>query len=352
MPRYIAFPDPPNPVRAAIVLVNLGTPAAPTTSAVRRYLAEFLGDPRIVETPRWLWWLILNGVILRIRPRRSARLYRKVWTEQGSPLQAGTRALAERLHARLKQEFGGRVVVRHAMRYGEPSVAATMRELATMGMRRLLVIPLFPQFSATTTASVLDAVGAELRTWRYPPELRFVNDYYAEPTHIEALARSVEAHWQNNGRGQRLMLSFHGIPERYVRNGDPYRGQCESTARLLRERLDLTGDELMLCFQSRVGREPWLQPYTDKTLEALPGQGVLRIDAMCPGFSIDCLETLEEIAMEGRETFLEAGGERFDYIPSLNDGDDQINALAALARRHVQGWPEFESAHAQPVRPT
>ena len=194
MPRFRSFRDPPHPVRSAVLLVNLGTPDAPTTSAVRRYLAEFLADPRIVETPRWLWWLILNGIILRLRPRRSAHAYRKVWTEQGSPLQVGTRALAERLHAALDADAGGQVVVRHAMRYGSPSVAAQLRELGALGVRHLLVVPLFPQFSATTSASVLDAVGVELRTWRWPPELRFVNDYHAEALHIEALARSVEAH--------------------------------------------------------------------------------------------------------------------------------------------------------------
>jgi ferrochelatase len=341
MPRYIAFTDPPNPKRLAVVLVNLGTPEAPTASAVRRYLAEFLGDPRIVEQPRWLWWLILNGVILRIRPQRSARAYRKIWTPAGSPLQTGTRALAGRLQDALDQDMPGTIVVRHAMRYGKPSIASTLRELAAGGMRRLLVLPLFPQFSATTSASVLDALGAELRVWRRPPELRFVSDYHAESAHIEALARSVEKHWQVNGRGERLLLSFHGIPERYVRSGDPYREQCEATTARLRERLGMAPESLLLCFQSRVGREPWLHPYTDQTLKALPGQGVRRIDVMCPGFAIDCLETLEEIVMMGRDNFLAAGGERLDYIPSLNDGDDQIAALRALVLRHCQGWPEL-----------
>ncbi len=346
MPRYRAFREPPDPIRNAVLLVNLGTPEAPTTSAVRRYLAEFLADPRIVEMPRWLWWLILNGIILRLRPRRSAHAYRKVWSEAGSPLQAGTRAVAGRLHGALEGPSGGQVVVRHAMRYGQPSVPARLRELGALGVRRLLVIPLFPQFSATTSASVFDAVTAELRTWRWPPELRFVNDYHAEALHIEALARSVEAHWQANGRGERLLLSMHGIPQRYVDNGDPYRSHCEATAERLRTRLGLVGNELMLCFQSRVGREPWLQPYTDRTLEALPAEGVRRIDVMCPGFAIDCLETLEEIAIAGRESFLAAGGERFEYIPALNDGDDQVAALAALVHRHVGGWPGFPGSSA------
>lgn len=339
MSRYIAFPDPPEPVRAAVLLVNLGTPDAPTASAVRRYLGQFLADPRIVELPRWLWRIILHGVILRIRPRRSAHAYRKVWSERGSPLQFGTEALAARLDAQLAAT--GPLVVRHAMRYGGPSIATRLRELGELGVRRLLVVPLFPQYSATTTASVFDALSAELCTWRRIPELRFVGDYHAEPLHIEALARSVEAHWQAQGRGQRLLLSLHGIPERYVRNGDPYRAQCEATADALRARLGLAADELMLTFQSRVGREPWLQPYTDQVLAALPGQGVRRLDVMCPGFAIDCLETLEEIAMAGRDTFLEAGGEAFHYIPCLNDGTDQVAAMAALVRRHGQGWDEF-----------
>lgn len=339
MSRYIAFPDPTEPVRAAVLLVNLGTPTAPTPSAVRRYLGQFLADPRIVELPKWLWRLVLHGVILRIRPRRSAHAYRKVWSERGSPLQFGTLDLAERLGAALANI--GPVVVRHAMRYGEPSVPARLREFGALGVRRLLVVPLFPQYSATTTASVFDALVAELATWRRVPELRFVGDYHVDPLHIDALARSVEAHWQAHGRGQRLLLSLHGIPERYVRNGDPYRTQCEATADALRARLMLGKDELVLTFQSRVGREPWLQPYTDQVLAALPGQGVRRLDVMCPGFAVDCLETLEEIAMAGRDTFLAAGGEAFHYIPCLNDGVDQVAAMAALVRRHGQGWEEF-----------
>lgn len=339
MSRYIAFPDPPKPVRAAVLLVNLGTPEAPTPSAVRRYLGQFLADPRIIELPRWLWRIILHGVILRIRPRRSAHAYRKVWSERGSPLQFGTEDLATRLDTQLATSAA--LVVRHAMRYGGPSIETRLRELGALGVRRLLVLPLFPQYSATTTASVFDALSAELRRWRRIPELRFVSDYHAEPLHIEALARSVEAHWQAHGRGQRLLLSLHGIPERYVRNGDPYRAHCEATAEALRHRLGLGADELVLTFQSRVGREPWLQPYTDHVLAALPGQGVTRIDVMCPGFAIDCLETLEEIAMAGRDTFLEAGGKAFHYIPCLNDGADQVGAMAALVRRHGLGWDEF-----------
>ncbi|SFN02199.1 ferrochelatase [Dokdonella immobilis] len=337
MSRFIAFPESPDPRRLAVLLVNLGTPDAPDTRSVRRYLAEFLWDPRIVEQPRWLWWLVLNGIILRIRPGRSARAYAKVWTAEGSPLEVETRSLAGRLQA----AFGERVTIRHAMRYGSPSIAQTLEEMARAGMQRLLVVPVFPQYSATTTASVLDAVGAVFRRWRRPPELRFVSDYHGESAHIEALARSVERHWHEHGRGDRLLLSFHGIPERYIRNGDPYREQCEATTAHLRRRLGMAEDELLLSYQSRLGREPWLQPYTDMTLAGLPALGVRTLDVMCPGFAVDCLETLEEIAMEGRETFLEAGGEAFRYIPCLNDNDDQVAAIRALIQRQCQGWPEF-----------
>jgi protoporphyrin/coproporphyrin ferrochelatase len=343
MSRFLAFPDPSQPRRLAVLLVNLGTPDAPDTASVRRYLAEFLADPRIVEQPRWLWWLILNGIILRFRPARSARAYAKVWTEAGSPLQVETAALAKQLQSTLETSLGDSVMVRHAMRYGSPSIAETLADLARSGMQRLLVVPLFPQFSATTTASVLDEIGSTFRRWRRPPELRFVSDYFREPTHIDALARSVERHWQEHGRGERLLLSFHGIPQRYVRNGDPYRDQCEATAALLRQRLGMSDTELLLSYQSRLGREPWLQPYTDKTLEALPSQGVHSIDMMCPGFAVDCLETLEEIAMEGRETFLEAGGTGFRYIPCLNSAEDQVASMQELVLRHCKGWPELEA---------
>lgn len=343
MSRFIAFAEPSQPRPLAILLVNLGTPDAPDTASVRRYLAEFLADPRIVEQPRWLWWLVLNGIILRTRPARSARAYAKVWTPSGSPLQVETTALAGRLQTALASSLGADVMVRHAMRYGSPSVAETLADLARSGMQRLLVLPLFPQFSATTTASVLDAVSAEFARWRRPPELRFVMDYYREPTHIEALARTVERHWQMHGRADRLLLSFHGIPQRYVRNGDPYRDQCEQTTALLRARLGMSENELLLSYQSRLGREPWLQPYTDKTLAALPAQGVHSVDAMCPGFAVDCLETLEEIAMEGRDTFLEAGGRELNYIGCLNAGEDQVESMQALILRQCRGWPELDS---------
>lgn len=344
MSRFLAFPEPSKPRKLAILLVNLGTPDAPDKASVRRYLAEFLADPRIVEQPRWLWWLVLNGIILRTRPARSARAYAKVWTAEGSPLQVETTALAARLQSSIACEFGDAIVVRHAMRYGSPSIAETLVELARAGMQRLLVVPLFPQYSATTTASVFDAISKALQRWRRVPELRFVNDYCRESAHIEALGRSVERHWQAHGRSERLLLSFHGIPERYVRNGDPYRGQCEMTTKLLRQRLGMSDAGLLLSYQSRLGREPWLQPYTDGILASLPEQGVRSVDVLCPGFAVDCLETLEEIGMEGRETFIQAGGKTFNYIACLNDSEDQLEAMLALVKRHGAGWPELEGA--------
>ena len=326
----------------AVLLVNLGTPDTPDVRGVRRYLAQFLADPRIVETPRWLWRLILHGVILRVRPARSAALYARIWTAQGSPLATGTAALAERLQAALDAQRDGPILVRHAMRYGNPGIGKVMRELADAGARRVLVLPLFPQYSGTTSASVLDAVGAELRTWRWLPELRFVADYHAEARYIEALARSVEAHWRQHGRAQRLLLSWHGIPEKYFRAGDPYFCQCQETARRLRERLGLGEEEMLVTFQSRVGRARWLQPYTEATLAALPAEGIRHVQVLCPGFAVDCLETLEEIAISNHARFLHAGGERFEYIPALNAGEDHVGALADLVLRQTRGWPEFE----------
>ncbi len=327
---------------AGVLLLNLGTPAAPTPGALRRFLGQFLGDPRVIEMPRWLWRTILHGYILRTRPRYSAALYARIWTERGSPLALGTEALSTRLGEALRERRPGPILVRHAMRYGEPEIGKVMRELAAAGARRLLVLPLFPQYSATTTASAFDAVARELARWRRLPELRLVTDYHAAPRYIEALARSIEAHWQRHGRAERLLLAFHGIPQRYARAGDPYFEQCLETGRCLRERLGLPEAELTVCFQSRFGRGAWLKPYADAILESLPGEGVRRVQVLCPGFAVDCLETLEEIALRNHARFLHAGGEWLQYIPALNAGDDQVAALAELILRHGQGWPEFD----------
>lgn len=318
----------------AVLLVNLGTPDAPTAAAVRRYLAEFLSDPRVVEQPRWLWLPILHGVILRIRPARSAALYRTIWTPQGSPLQTGMAALA----AAVQAQWPG-LIVRHAMRYREPSLAAQLDALQAAGVRRLLVLPLFPQYSATTTASVLDELGRQLARRRRVPELHFVDGYATETAYVEALAASIEAHWRTRPPAERLLLSFHGIPERYVRAGDPYAEQCLATAEALRRRLGPSAPPILTCFQSRVGREPWLQPYTDVVLDRLPSEGVRSVQILAPGFSIDCLETLEELAITNRERFIAAGGERYEYIPALNAGAGQVALVGELIGRHLGGTP-------------
>jgi ferrochelatase len=322
----------------AVVLVNLGTPEAPTTSAVRRYLGQFLSDPRVVEQPRWLWWLILHGVILRLRPARSARAYASIWSDAGSPLLVLSKALAEALHRRMESESAGQVRVCLAMTYGEPALPRVVRKLVDEGIRRVLVLPLYPQYSATSTGAVFDALADTIKSLRWPPELRTIGDYHDQSAHIEALARSVERHWASHGRAERLLLSFHGIPQRCVDAGDPYSAQCRATAAGLAARLGIEDASLIVSFQSRVGREEWLKPYTDATLEDLGRSGVRSVQVLCPGFAVDCLETLEEIAVENRERFLHSGGERYEYISALNDGDDQVDALAALIRQHLQGW--------------
>ena len=322
------------PPRTALLLVNLGTPDAPTASAVRRYLAEFLHDYRVVDLNRWLWCPILHGVILPLRSPKVAKKYAGIWTSKGSPLLSLSRELAEALQAQLP-EFE----VRLAMRYGNPAVAEVLRELHDKGMQRLLVLPLYPQYSASTVASVHDAVMAELATWRRMPELRLINDYHLDEAWLDALASSVENSWDLHGRGEKLLISFHGIPQRFVRAGDPYARQCEAGARALAQRLDLSEGQWLMTFQSRFGREPWLQPYTDKTLEALAREGVKSVDMICPGFAVDCLETLEENAVENAALFQQAGGAELRYIPALNATPGHVAALATLARRHAQGWP-------------
>lgn len=326
--------------RCAVLLVNLGTPSAPNTSATRRYLAEFLRDPRVIELPRAIWLPILYGAILPFRSARSAAAYRSIWMPEGSPLRVHSERLAAGLDRALA-EAGLAVPVRLAMRYGEPSVASVLRQLRGEGLRRLIVLPLYPQYSATTTASVFDAVADELREWRWMPELRTIADYCAEPAWLDAIADSIRRHWQTGPRGERLLFSFHGLPQRYVDAGDPYFSQCQFSAREIAARLGLSETDWQLCFQSRVGREKWLQPYTDETFKALGSNGVKALDVVSPGFAVDCLETLEEIAIRGAEEFIEAGGERLSYVPALNADAAHIAALAALVRRHGSGWPEF-----------
>jgi ferrochelatase len=323
--------------KTAVLYCNLGTPDAPTAPAVRRYLAEFLSDPRVVEIPKAIWWPILNGIILRVRPAKSAAKYASVWTEQGSPLKAWTEKQALLLRGWLG-ERGHRLQVRHAMRYGNPSIDSQLDELTASGATRILVLQAYPQYSGTTTASVLDAIGNWSGRQRFVPEFRFVGDYHDDAGYIAALAHSVQHHWAQNGRGELLLMSFHGIPARNIALGDPYQTQCLATARLLAQQLGLSETQYRVTFQSRFGRAKWLEPYTEPTLRALAQGGLKRVDVMCPGFPVDCLETLEEISMEGREAFLHEGGTEFNYIPCLNDNAEWITALTGIAERHLSGW--------------
>ena len=326
------------PARTAILLVNLGSPDEPTTPATRRYLAEFLSDPRVVEIPRFVWWPLLNFIVLNTRPAKSAAKYATIWTPEGSPLVVGTAKLARLLLGHLG-ERGLPVLVRHAMRYGNPSIASALDALRNEGATRILVLPLYPQYAAATTASVWDAVAQWSQTARHVPEFRFINRYGDEPLYIRALARSVGAYWQREGRGRMLVMSFHGLPERSLHLGDPYHCECHKTARLLAEALGLTQDQYRVTFQSRFGKAQWLRPYTEPTLKELAAAGLDRVDVVCPGFAVDCLETLEEIAQEARDAFLAAGGREFHYIPCLNDSADGVRALVELAARHLSGWP-------------
>jgi len=326
------------PERTAVLLCNLGTPEAPTAPAVRRYLAEFLSDRRVVEIPRLLWLAILHGVILRTRPAKSAKKYASIWTPEGSPLRVWTDKQAKLLGGYLG-ERGHAVTVRSAMRYGSPSIASVLDALKAEGATRILVLPLYPQYSGTTTASVNDAVYQWAAQVRMLPELRFVNRYHDDPGYIAALAKRIVDFWAAHGRPDKLVLSFHGVPKRTLMLGDPYHCECLKTARLLGEQLGIAPSEVQVTFQSRLGRAEWLKPYTEPTLVTLAKQGVKRVDVVCPGFTSDCLETLEEIDQEGRAAFLHAGGQEFNYLPCLNDQHEWIAALSAIATRHLQGWP-------------
>lgn len=331
--------------RAAVLLVNLGTPEAPTAKAVRPYLKEFLSDRRVVEVPRPIWWLILNGIILPFRAPRSARAYASVWTENGSPLLVNSRKLADQLQMQLHKTMP-RVTVMLAMNYGKPSIDQAIDRLRAENIQRLLVVPMYPQYSATTTASVFDRVTRSLSRLRWLPEVRFINDYHREEKWLDAVAGRIAAFQRKHGQPDQLLFSFHGIPKRNLMAGDPYYCQCRASAGLIAERLELVDSAWKLSFQSRLGKAEWLKPYTDKTLQAMAKNGVKRVQVVCPGFSIDCLETLEEIAMENRDEFLHAGGESLDYIPCLNDGNDHVAMLAGLVDKHAQGWPEFRGQKA------
>jgi ferrochelatase len=342
MTGYLGTPDYEHGTRArlGVLLVNLGTPDEPTTAAVRRYLAEFLWDPRVIETPRALWWLILHGIILRVRPRRSAHAYQKVWTAGGSPLLVESRSLAESLATRLHDRLDDRVRVELAMTYGNPSIPAALERMRQDNVQRLLVLPMYPQYSATTTAAIFERVTRELSRWRWLPELRVINQYWEEDAYVAALADSVTAHWREHGR-KHLLFSFHSIPKRYFLAGDPYHCFCRGTARRVVARLGLADDEWSLGFQSRFGREEWLKPYVDLLLKDYAKAGPKRVTVVCPGFATDCLETLEEISMQNREAFLAHGGEAFDYVPCLNSSAAHVSLYEQLVLKHAQGWPEL-----------
>ncbi len=323
-----------------ILLTNLGTPDAAEPAALRRYLREFLADPRVVELPWFLWWPILYGVVLWVRPARSARKYQTVWTEEGAPLLAITRRQAAALETRLKARCGGPVRLAVGMRYGNPSIPKALEELRQAGARRLLVAPLYPQYSAATTASAFDALVQTLKGWRWLPELRMIASYHDDPGYIHALTESVLDAWAKQPQAERLLFSFHGLPRRNLLAGDPYHCQCHKTARLVAERLGLENDQWAVSFQSRFGFAEWLKPYTSELLKDWAQQDVASVDVLCPGFAADCLETLEEIAMENRDVFIESGGQRFRYIPALNDNPEHLDALEDLLMAHLQGWPE------------
>lgn len=324
--------------KIGVLLVNLGSPDAPDASSIRRFLREFLSDHRVIEIPQLLWQLILNFFILPFRPRKLVPLYQSIWTKDGSPLVSIAKKQMQQLEDFFSKRGNKNLSFALAMRYGNPDIRSALRQLAKDNAHKVLILPTYAQYSGTTTASIFDAVSNELQHWRWIPELRFINSYHDQDEHIQALANSVQTYWQSHKKSQKLMMSFHGLPKRNLLKGDPYYCQCHKTARLLAEKLGLDESQWLVTFQSRFGKAEWLKPYTSKTLQELAEQGVSSVDVICPGFSIDCLETLEEIAVENRDVFLEAGGQNYQYIPALNDSPEAIEAMAGLIEQHIQGW--------------
>jgi ferrochelatase len=332
-PAAAATPD-----RIGVLLVNLGTPDSPTYFAVQRYLREFLGDRRVINTSRWIWLPLLYGIVLPLRPLKSARNYRQIWMPEGSPLAVYSTRLERKIASRLKETMGDRVRVALGMTYGNPGIDAAIHALAAQNVKRLLVLPLFPQYCSSTTGSVFDQTVRALGFWRWLPETRFVNDYYADPGYLDALARSIEEHWAAAGGRSHLVFSYHGIPAAYVDQGDPYRAQAEATTRAVASRLKLTDGEWSHCYQSRFGRVVWLQPYTEDTLKDLARRGVRRVTVISPSFAVDCLETLQEVAIEYAEKFSRFGGEQLSLVPALNDDDRHADALVSVIRDRLGGW--------------
>jgi protoporphyrin/coproporphyrin ferrochelatase len=342
--RYLSSPDfrHDGAERIGVLLANSGTPDSPSVGDVRRFLARFLGDPRVIELPRTLWLPILHGLILRTRPRQSARKYGKIWTPQGSPLAVLSHELRSRLTSTLAERVLAPFSLELGMLYSRPTIADGLERLRALGAQRILVVPLFPQYCGASTGSVYDQVSKELGRWRWLPELRFVAGYHDYPGYIEALRTTVQQHWQAHGRTRHLLVSFHGVPERYFHDGDPYYCKCQKTARLLADELMLKDDEWSVSFQSRVGPAKWLQPYTSEVVAQLPARGVSELTMICPGFALDCLETLEEVNIEYRQRFLEARGSRFEYVPALNAQLEHARFLADLIAQHCQGWTHVE----------
>ncbi len=337
---YLKEPEYPHgqQARIGILLVNLGTPEAPTPQALRPYLREFLSDPRVVEIPRTLWWLILNGVILNTRPKKSAEKYAAIWTAEGSPLKVHTEKQAKLLKGWLSEKLASPFMVEYAMRYGEPSISGTLARMKAAGCDRILILPAYPQYAASSTATAFDAAFDWLKQTRNQPALRTVKHYHDHPAYIQALAANIRDDWQMHGRPDVLVMSFHGVPRYTLHKGDPYHCECQKTGRLLAETLGLEETQYRLTFQSRFGRAEWLQPYTDKTLQALGREGVGRVDVVAPGVTAAWLGTLEELAMEGRASFLAAGGKAFRYIPALNQHPRWIDALGQIALENLGGW--------------
>ena len=324
--------------RIGVLITNLGTPDAPNKKELKVYLNQFLSDPRVIELPKILWQIILKLVILQIRPSKSAEAYKQIWTDKGSPLLN----IANRQLNKIQSSFSSKnenIVFEVGMRYGNPSIPDALLKLQKKQVRRLLVLPMYPQYCAATTGSTFDEVTNVLQKWRWIPEMRFINQYFEEKNYIEALSNSIKSFWKKTSKPQKIIFSYHGIPKRYLTNGDPYHCFCLKTTRLVKEYMGLSDDEIMTTFQSRFGREEWLKPYTSETLKELPKQGIKNIHIISPGFSSDCLETLEELEEENKEYFMESGGENYHYIPCLNDHDDHIDVFVNLIKKHTQGWP-------------
>lgn len=342
MSRYLT--EPPyrhgTVAKTAVLLVNLGTPEEPTRAAVRRYLSQFLSDPRIVELPRLAWLPLLHGIVLNVRSGRSARKYARIWSQEGSPLRVHTEKQAKLLHGYLGGQMREPLLIEYAMRYGRPSIAEVLSRLKGLGCDRILVLPLFPQYSASATASVFDEIARHLARVRNVPEVRTIKHFHDHPAYIRALADSVREHWHSSGRPDKLLFSFHGVPRASLDRGDPYHCECQKTARLLASELGLEDGYWQITFQSRFGAARWLEPYTAATLAELGRRRLRRVDVLCPGFVSDCLETLEEIGIEGQRIFLSAGGGEFQLLPCLNERDDWIRALAAVALGHLWDWAD------------